>query len=81
MGLRLLKIAAWTVFAGDALVMLVLLGAGLASTDRGDPSMLFALLAAVPLGGLFALVFFGAGATVASGCGSGWCSVRCHCFL
>jgi hypothetical protein len=59
-GLRLLKIAAWTVFAGDALVMLVLLGAGLASTDRGDPSMLFALLAAVPLGGLFALVFFGA---------------------
>jgi hypothetical protein len=58
--LRLLKIAAWTVFAGDALVVLVLLGAGLASTDRADPSMLFALIAAVPLGGLFALVFFGA---------------------
>jgi hypothetical protein len=60
LGLRLLKIGAWAVFAGDALVMLVLLGAGLASIDRADASMLFALIAAVPLGGLFALVFFGA---------------------
>ena len=58
--LQLLKIAAWTVFAADVLVTLVVLGAGMASTDSADPSMLFALIAAVPLGGLFALVFFGA---------------------
>jgi uncharacterized sodium:solute symporter family permease YidK len=56
----LLKIAAWAVFAADALVTLVWFGAGLASSDRADPSMVFALIAAVPLGGLFALVFFGA---------------------
>jgi hypothetical protein len=60
MGLRLLKLAAWTVFAADALITLVWFGAGLASTDRADPSLLFALIAAVPLAGLFALVFFGA---------------------
>jgi len=59
-GLGLLKIAAWAVFAADTLITLVWLGAGLASTDRADPSLLFALIAAVPLGGLFALVFFGA---------------------
>ena len=56
----LLKTAAWVVFAADALIVLVWFGAGLASTDRADPSLLFALIAAVPLGGLFALVFFGA---------------------
>ena len=55
----LLKIAAWVVFAADALVTLVLLGAGLTSSERADASMLFALIAAVPLAGLFALVFFG----------------------
>jgi hypothetical protein len=55
----LLKIAAWVVFAADALVTVVWFGAGLASRDRADPSMLFALIAAVPLAGLFALVFFG----------------------
>ena len=60
MFLRLLKIAAWVIFAADALVTLIWLGAGLASTDRAAPSMLFALIAAIPLGGLFALVFFGA---------------------
>jgi hypothetical protein len=58
--LRLLKIAAWAIFAGDMPVMLVMLGAGLASTDRADATLLFALIAAVPFGGLFALVFFGA---------------------
>jgi len=58
--MRLLKIAAWAVFAADALITLVWFGAGLASTDRADPSLLFALIAAVPLAGLFALVFFGA---------------------
>jgi hypothetical protein len=50
--MRLLKIAAWAVFAADALITLVWFGAG--------PSLLFALIAAVPLAGLFALVFFGA---------------------
>ena len=60
MGLRLLKIAAWTVFAADTLVTLVWLGAGVASSDPADPSTLFALIATIPLGGLFALVFFGA---------------------
>ena len=60
MGLRLLKIAAWTVFAADTLVTLVLLGAGMASSDPADASALLALIAALPLGGLFALVFFGA---------------------
>jgi hypothetical protein len=59
-GLGLLKVAAWTVFAADALITLVWFAAGVASTDRADPSLLFALIAAVPLGGLFALVFFGA---------------------
>jgi hypothetical protein len=58
--MRLLKIAAWAVFAADALITLVWFGAGVASTDRADPSLLFALVAAVPLCGLFALVFFGA---------------------
>ena len=60
MGLRILKIAAWTVFAGDALVTLVWFGAGLASSDPADPSVIFSLIAAVPLAGLFALVYFGA---------------------
>jgi hypothetical protein len=60
LGLRFLKIAAWTVFAADALVTLIWFGAGLADSDPADPSMLFALIAAVPLAGLFALVFFGA---------------------
>jgi hypothetical protein len=60
LGLRLLKIAAWAVFAGDLLVLLVMLGAGFASSDQADPTALFGMIAAVPLGGLFALVFFGA---------------------
>jgi hypothetical protein len=59
-GLRLLKIVAWTVFAGDLLILLVMLGAGFASSDRADPTALLGMIAAVPLSGLFALVFFGA---------------------
>jgi hypothetical protein len=59
-GIRLLKSAAWAVFAADALITLVWFAAGTASADRADPSILFAGIAALPLAGLFALVFFGA---------------------
>jgi hypothetical protein len=58
-GLRVLRGAAWAVFAGNALVTLVLVGSGLASSDRADASIYLALLATVPLAGLLALVYFG----------------------
>jgi hypothetical protein len=56
----LLKVAAWAIFAADTLITMVWLVAGLASSDSADPSMVFALISMVPLGGLFVLVFFGA---------------------
>ena len=61
MGLSLLKIAAWAVFAVNALVMLVVLVAGLATPRPHDADMTLvpAMLGAVPLAVLFALVFFG----------------------
>ena len=62
MGTRILKIAAWAVFAGDLLVVLVFLGAGFAASSSLERSMTLipAAIAALALAILFAIVFFSA---------------------
>ena len=61
MGLRLLKICAWAIFGVNALLMLVVVIAGLATSSPHDADMTLVpvMLGAVPLAVLFALVFFG----------------------
>jgi hypothetical protein len=62
MGLRLLKIAAWVVFAGDLLVVIVFLGAGAAASSSLEREMTLipAAIAALALAVLFAITFFSA---------------------
>jgi hypothetical protein len=59
MGLRLLKIAAWVVFAGNLLVVIVFLGAGAAASSSLEREMTL-IPAAIALAVLFAITFFSA---------------------
>jgi hypothetical protein len=62
LGLGILKIAAWAVFAADALIVLLFFRAGIAASDPVGyaTTLAFALIAALSLGGLFGIVFVSA---------------------